>query len=172
MPVQCERCKMSVPNYNCLAQHYINVHHDHYGANKAGKCKICLDRNPQNIHKLKRYANPEELKTHHDTTHNEADKNEIQIPCKCCDKSFIYYPDLADHYRNEHDKPNTAKYVGVCDLCSMMAELGGSVGGTTPDKVYSTYNALKSHWKSAHWNGMVPKAWELLEKNELSLSRR
>jgi len=82
--MECDQCDMTVPNFECLVQHKINVHGlDRRQLASIGKCEICIIMNPKNKMKLKRYKNQEELdehmSTHKDWTleHHETDEFKV-----------------------------------------------------------------------------------------------
>lgn len=172
MPVDCGLCDMAVPNYECLAQHYLNVHRDSYMSSRAGKCNICFANNPQNIKKHKRYRTCEDLEVHLKSQHTCTELLPlIKARCMSCTEEFDYYRDLAKHYLSNHDDNYRSKYCGICDLCSMIAQMDDQIPGATPDTVYPTYTELKAHWQQAHLKDMAEDAKQLLEENKLGLTR-
>ncbi len=164
MPVPCLLCSMTVPNYKCLSQHYVNVHkdkpeHRDFSLN-AGKCEICIAKNPQNASKLKQYPNPEALNKHKETTHKTDTSPTLKVKCMKCTESFDYYSQLSEHYITEHQDDYRAQYTGICDMCSAFSSM-------TPDKKYPTYEALKQHVKQVHWHGMTANGKDGFENNTL-----
>lgn len=163
MPVDCDQCGMTVPNFECLVQHCINVHQeDRISLAHVGKCPVCVSSNPKNIMKLKRYRNQEELDAHA-ATHNTVVR---KIKCRFCDDRFVFYADLSKHYATVHNNSQSAEYAGQCDFCSMM-------GNTTK---YPTYESLKQHWFDFHVNGanshMSDEAIQLLKEDKFKMSRQ
>ncbi len=185
MRVNCEKCTMSIPNYECLTRHYMNVPEDSYMSIRAGKCKICSAHNPQNIKKHKRYRIPEDLEAHLKSQH-KTEQVTVKVKCAHCTEKFDHYYELAKHYLSKHDDEYRSKYCGICDLCSMAAQMDSLLPGGTPDTVYPTYTELKKHWQTAHWSGMTEDAkhWQtahwsgmtedakqLVTENKLGLTR-
>ena len=174
MPVPCRLCSMTVPNYKCLSQHYVNIHTDkpeHRDLSlTAGKCEICIAKNPQNLHKLKQYLTPEALEKHRES-HNTDATPTLKVKCVTCTKSFDYYSQLSEHYITEHQDNYRARYAGICDMCSAFSELSVRLPGLTPDKKYPTYEALKQHVRQVHWSGMTPEAKAGFENNTIGWTR-
>ena len=171
MAVDCEQCKMTIPNYVCLAQHYLNVHNDNYMSERAGKCEICRLCNPHNIRKHKRFRTPEKLQAHVKSQHKTDLPAQVKAWCVYCKEKFDYFYELKEHYLTKHNDTYRSKYCGICDICSMVAEAGCLTPGGTPNTVYPTYNALKTHWQQAHLSGLTKDAKQRLKENKLGLTR-